>query len=329
MSDITLSIAISRYDHVADLLDGRVRADGLRFRALHLPVEEIFFRMGNFLEFDLAEFSMGKYVAKLAAGDASLVAVPVFPSRVFRHSAVYVRRDAGLREPRDLAGRRVGVPEWGQTATVYTRGWLQHDCEVDLTTIDWVQAGTDDPGRQETAHVAPPPGIRITPVRDRSLSTLILAGEIDALISAREPRPWRAGHPDVVRLVPDARTAEQAYYRRTGIFPIMHVLVMRRDRFERHPWLAANLLTAFTEAKDRSLRRLASVAHPPVALAWCHEYARESRDLMGEDWWPYGIEPNRVTLEAFLQYCHEQGVTRRRVTIDELFPPQVRERYRA
>jgi 4,5-dihydroxyphthalate decarboxylase len=321
--EIELSLAISYYDHVSDLLRGRVRAEGIRLATIDLPVEEIFFRMLMFVEWDVAEFSMAKYVSLVGTGLPPFRAIPVFPSRMFRQSAFYVATGAAISSPSDLAGRRVGIPEWAQTAGIYARAYLQHQCGVRLRDIRWVQAGVNQPGRIEKVMLSLPEGVTIEHVQDRSLNEMLLVGDLDAVISAREPSAFAARDPRISRLWPDHHAREEAYYRETGIFPIMHVIVIKAAMLDRHPWIAMNLFKAFEEAKGNSLRNLSSSLKSAIPIPWSQDAVGEARVLFGDDFWPYGIEPNRHTLGAFLQYCHEQGATNRKVQIEELFPPQL------
>jgi 4,5-dihydroxyphthalate decarboxylase len=323
MARIQLSMAISNYDHVGDLVNGRVRVDGVELTVMELPIEEIFFRMLSFQEWDVSEFSMAKYVSLVGTGTAPFRAIPVFPSRVFRQSAFYVRTSSAIRSPQELAGRRIGVPEWAQTAGIYARAYLQHQCGVRLSDIHWVQAGVNDSGRTEKVSLALPEGVKVEQVHDRSLNEMLLAGDLDGIISAREPAGFLAKDTRIARLWPNYRSVEETYYGQTGIFPIMHVMVVKNETLSSHPWIAMNLFRAFDEAKSNSLRRLASIVNSRVAIPWSHEAYDHARAVLGDNFWPYGIEPNRKTLDAFLQYCNEQGVTQRRVAAEELFPREV------
>lgn len=328
MGKLRLSIALDYYDHVADLVNGRVPIAGIEptFLQIH-PPSQIFFRFLNFREFDVSEISLAKYAALRSQGDLSLIAIPVFTSRVPRHSAIYVRSDGGVSSPRDLAGRRVGVPEWSQTAIVYVRGLLQHDHDLALEEIDWVQAGIDDPGRVEKVEIALPSGIRLRRVPERSLGEMLVDGEIDALIAPNPPRCFRDGDVRVRRLFEDYVALEKQSVATTGVFPIMHLVALRSEIFDRDPWIARSLFDAFDEAKRNSVERMRRVASH-VPLPWSYEAAREAEALLGRDFFPYGLEPNRRTLEAFLQYAHEQGVTAKRLAPEELFPPAVLARYK-
>lgn len=328
MAKIHLTLAIGDYDHVRDFSQGPVRADGIDITHLQLSVEEIFYRFTKFREWDVSEMSFGKYAALISQNDTSLSAIPVFPSRAFRLSSIYVRKDGPIKTARDLAGKRVGIPEWAQTAAVYTRGYLVHEIGIPLTDIEWIQAGVNQPGRVEKVELKLPAGVRYRNAPTRSLSEMLLAGEIDAMMSARPPAPFSENHPNVTRLYPDYRSVEEAYWRKTGIFPIMHVVALRGPLLAEYPWVAMNLLKAFEEAKNRSLARMADATASHVPMPWGFAHAGSVRDLFGADFWPYGIEPNRPTLEAFLRFAYEQGVCHRLVTPEELFPPQVQSRFK-
>jgi 4,5-dihydroxyphthalate decarboxylase len=325
---LSLTLAISHYDHVADLALGRVPVEGIELNVLNLQVEEIFFRMFTYRDFDAAEVSMAKFSSLASQGESPFVGIPVFPSRVPRHSSIYVRRDGPVKQPSDLAGRRVGIPEWAQTAAVYSRGMLRHQYGVDLSSIEWVQAGVDQPGRQEKVKLNLPPGIRYRSAPDKSLGGMLLSGEIDAALSAHPPLCFEQGHPNVTRLFEDYLDLEQRYVKETGIFPIMHTVAIRRDIVERHPWVAMNLFKAFEESKRRSVARALNPTTSALPIPWGYEVARRMQNVVGEELLPYGIEANRTTLEAFLQYAFEQGVLHRRMQPDELFPPQVQRSFR-
>jgi 4,5-dihydroxyphthalate decarboxylase len=326
MTRLRLTLAIGDYDHTRDLALGAVRPDGIELIHLALPVEEIFFRFTKYREWDVSEMSFGKVVSLASQDDRSLVALPVFPSRVFRLSSIYIRGDGPVRSPGDLAGKRIGVPEWAQTAAIYTRGYLAHELGLALADIEWVQAGLNEAGRVEKVALKLPPGIRLRPVRDATLNAMLLGGELDAVLSARPPRGFAEGR--ITRLYPDYREPEEAYFRKTGVFPIMHVVALRRDVFERDPWVAMNLFKAFEEAKRRSLARLADVTASHAPLAWIGDYSARIQRLFGDDPWPYGAEANRPTLEAFLEFAFEQGVCHRRLAVDELFPAELATSYR-
>ena len=322
-----LTLAMSGYDHVRDLETGAVPVEGVDLTVLTLPVEEIFFRFLRYREWHVSELSMAKYVALRAAGDTSLTAIPVFPSRVCRHSSIFVRHD-GPSDPKELSGARIGVPEWAQTASVYTRALLRHEWGIALEDVSWFQAGVNTPGRAEKVTLHLPPGVSLTPVPDRCLDDMLRSGDLDAVFSAHPPESFERGDGDVVRMFPDYQQIEREYVARTGIFPIMHITVIRSDVLESAPWVAANLLTAFEEAKRRSVERISEMTASRIPLPWVPAMVADMRQLLGPDPWPYGVEPNRPTLDAFTRWAAEQGVAARRLEPEELFAPQVLARYK-
>lgn len=307
---LPLTLAISPYDHVRDL-----RAQGIDLTVLELAIEEIFYRFTRWREFDVSEMSFGKVVSLLSQPAADIVPIPVFPSRVFRHSAIYTSK---LKSPKELEGKRVGIPEWAQTAGIYVRGLLQHEYSVDLARIEWVQAGVREPGRVEKVALSLPSGVRIAAAPDKTLAGMLASGELDAVISARDPGGSR--------LFPNYLEVEEAYFRKTRIFPIMHVVVLRREVYERDRWVAMNLFKAFEDAKRVAEARITEIGLSHIPMPWLAEHARRWRDTAGAEPWPYGIDANRPTLEAFLQYAHEQGVATRRLRVEELFAPETLER---
>lgn len=322
MANIHLTVAAGDADHVRDFTCGEVRAEGIDITYLKVHAPEIFHRFLAYREFDVSELSFGMYSSLVSQGERSIAAIPVFPWRVFRLSSFYVREDGPIKRPEDLAGKRIGIPEWAQTATIYARGWLSDYVGVDLKGIEWFQGGTDKPGRAETVKLDLPAGLRVTPVTDRSLSAMLLAGEIDAIITASPPEPFRQGNRGVVRLVKDVQAAELKYWDDTGIYPIMHVVVMRREICDQYPWAPVSLMKAFTQAKDNSLARALTFgsAFPIPMHAY---YALDAQKRLGKDFFPYGIEPNRKTLEAFLKFGRDQGVCHRQLKPEDLFEPQV------
>ena len=328
MSRLALTLALGDYDHTRDLASGVVRADGIDLTHLKLSIEETFFRFLKFREFHVSEMSLAKFAASIAKGDAFFVGIPVFPSRVFRLSSFYIREGGRVKTEADLAGARIGIPEWGQTASVYTRGYLQHELGVPLGRVEWLQAGVNEPGRVEKVKLDLPQGVRYASVADASLNDMLLDGRIDVALSARPPRAFAAGDTRVRRLFPDFQAREEAHYRKTGIFPIMHVIAIRGDVYEDNPWVAMNLLKAFEEAKARSLKRVTDVTASHVPLPWVSDFASRMQSVAGADPFPYGIEANRATLEAFLRYAREQGLCAREMKPEELFVPEVREGYK-
>jgi 4,5-dihydroxyphthalate decarboxylase len=317
---IQLSLALNNYDHVRDVLSGTVRPEGIDLLPLELPIEEIFYRFTKFREWDVSEMSFGKVVSLMSEERPDIVALPVFVSRVFRHSAIYLREGAGIKKPMDLEGKRVGLPEWAQTAGIYVRGMLAHEYDVDLAKIQWFQAGVREPGRVEKVELRLPPGVNIKRAADKTLVGMLEAGELDAVMSAREI--------SAPRLFPDYRVLEAEYWKKTRIFPIMHVLVMKRDVYERDRWIAMNLFKAFDEARRRSMARVRELGLSHLPVAWMSDHTKQWIALAGDDFWPYGIEPNRPTLEAFFQYAYEQGVAKKRLRMEDVFAPETREQFR-
>lgn len=322
MARLTLSVATGDYDRTRPLIDGSVAIDGVTPVHMALDPEEIFFRAFRHAEFDVCELSLSSFTVKAAAGASDYVGVPVFLSRAFRHTSITIRTDRGIRTPQDLRGRRVGLPEYQLTACVWARALLQEDFGVAPEEITWVRGGIEQPGRPEKIAVALPPGVRVEAAPDgASLSQLLAAGEIDALVSPRAPSCQDDGVSPVGWLFADPMAAAQDYFRRTRIFPIMHLLGVRRSLAEAHPWLPAALLKAFTRAKQVAEQRLADTSATKVTLPFVEEQLAQARALMGPDFWSYGVAPNRTTLDAFLHHHHAQGLSPRRLAVEELFHP--------
>jgi 4,5-dihydroxyphthalate decarboxylase len=329
MSKLNLSIAIGNYDRVRPLIDGDVAIDGVDPVFMTLGPEEIFFRAFRGAEFDICELSMSSFAVKTAAGDNPYIGVPVFPSRMFRHTSIYIRTDRGIKSPADLRGRRLGTPEYQLTACVWARIILDDDHGVKPSDIRWVRGGLEQPGREEKIALNLPPGLVLEDApRDTTLSAMLDAGEIDGIVAPRAPSGFEQGNPRIVWLFPDPAAAATAYFQRTRIFPIMHVLGVKRELVARHPWLPAALLKAFTAAKASALAALTDTSATKVTLPFVEESLRAARQLMGDDYWSYGLEPNRHVLDTFLRHHHEQGLSSRRLDPAELFHPGTLEHYR-
>jgi 4,5-dihydroxyphthalate decarboxylase len=324
MGKLRLTLAVSQYDHVNDLRTGEVAPEGIDLVCLNLQIEEIFWRFAKYREWDISEMSWANYVSFRASGDDSLTAIPVFPSRVHRISSIYFREGGGIVTPADLAGKRVGVPEWVQTAGIYARGFLTHECGIALQDIEWYQGGVNQPGREEKSPFILPRGITLTQIRDRTLDEMLAAGELDAIITAHAPDSFGRGQgPGATVRFADVQRLEEEYWRKSGIFPIMHLIAIRADVLRQYPWVATNLYTAFEQAKRRAVRRLFSHTSSQIALAWAPFIAERMREFFPGEYWPYGIEPNRVTLEAFLRYCCEQGICSEPIALQSLFAREV------
>jgi 4,5-dihydroxyphthalate decarboxylase len=327
-TNLSLSVAVGDYDRTRPLVDGTVRIDGVDPVFMLLEPEEIFFRAFRHAEFDICELSLSSYTVKTARGDNPYVGVPVFPSRAFRHTSVYIRTDRGIATPADLKGRRIGVPEYQLTANVWARMILA-DHGVEPRDVHWLRGGYDDPGRVEKIALDLPPDVRLESIPEgTTLSGLLAAGEIDAVIGPRAPSCFEAGHPHVGRLWADPVAAASDWYRRHGHFPIMHLVGVRRDLVERHGWLPAAVAKAFTRAKTVGLARLSDTSATKVTLPFVEERLGEARGLLGADFWSYGFEANRRTLDAFLAAHHAQGLSIRRLASEELFHPNTLESHR-
>jgi len=315
---LELSVAIGDYDRTRALIDGSVAIDGVRPVVMTLPPEEIFFRAFRHAAFDICELSLSSLTVKTSAGDCPYVGVPAFVSRAFRHT-IYVRKDR-IRRPEDLKGRRVGVGEYQLTANVWARALLADDCGVAPADVIWVRGGLEEPGRPEKIELDLPPAIRLEAApAGATLSAMLAAGAIDGIVSPRMPSCHADGISNVGWLFDDPMAVARDYYRRTGIFPIMHLVGVRRTLAERHPWLAAAVLKAFTQAKSVAQERLADTAATKVTLPFVEEQLSAVRALMGEDYWSYGLAANVATLEAFLRHHHAQGLSKRLLAPAELF----------
>ena len=319
---VELSVALGDYDRTRPLLDGAVRIDGAMPIFLTLSPEEIFFRAFRHADFDVCELSLSSFVVRSARGDNPYIAVPVFLSRAFRHSAIVVRTDRGIGSPRDLRGRRIGTPEYQLTACVWARGLLQDEFGLDPAEVRWVRGGMEQPGRVEKLDLELPAGVRLEEAPPGcTLPELLERGEIEGLVGPRLPPQVRDPNAHVGWLFPDPTGAAMEYFQRTRIFPIMHVLGVRRALVERHPWLPMTLTKAFGQAKAAASVRLRDTSASQIMLPFLEEQLLVTERLMGEDFWPYGLEPNRRTLETFLRYHREQGLSRRELAVEELFHP--------
>ena len=323
MSLLNLSIATTDYDHFRDFRQGVVKAEGVDLNWLNLGHHECFARFTANREFDLSELSFAKFAAQVTRDDSDIIGLPVICSRLFRFSSFYVNVKSGIRTAADLRGKKIGSPEWAHSAAVYMRGWLHNEMDVKLTDVHWYQAGANAPGREEKVELNLPEGLKLTRVADKSLSELLAAGDIDCAIIARPPTCFLEGHPDVVRLFPEYLEQEEAYYDRTKVWPIMHIIAMRKRILDEHPWVARNLYNAFQESKRRSIERLLDPAVSRYPLPWLSTYARSMRDRFGGDPFPYGVEENRPTWEQMALYTWQQGIAHRQFTPEEIFPPGI------
>jgi 4,5-dihydroxyphthalate decarboxylase len=329
MSKLRLTLACWDYDRTRALADGRVSPEGIDLNFLPLHVEETFFRMLRNREFDVAEMSLSSYCVSLMREDPAFVAIPVFPSRFFRHSCIFVSARSGIREPKDLVGKRVGVPEYQMTAPVWIRGILADEYDVDPASVTYLTGGEEEPGRDEKLKLNLPDRFKVTPIGpEQTLSAMLADGEIDALHTARTPSTFYSRPDDVRRLFPDFVAAEKDYFRRTGLFPIMHVVAIRRSVYEANRWIAQSLFKAFQQAQAVTYENLAVTSAMTTMLPWQVAAVEEARTELGDDWWPYGVARNRAVLDTFLRYHHEQGLSARRLTVEELFAPETFEAFK-
>jgi 4,5-dihydroxyphthalate decarboxylase len=329
VAKLPITIACGDYDRVRAIKDGLVRVEGCEVTFLPLEPEELFFRAFRHEEFDVAEMSMGSYISAVARKDAAYIAIPVFPSRMFRHSSIYIRTDRGIASPKDLKGKIVGTPEYQLTAILWARGMLDDEYGVLPSAFKWRTGGLHEPGRIEKTATRLPPGIDIAPIGEHeTLDKLLEEGKIDAIIAPRPPHCFERKAPHIGRLFPDSRGAERDYFKKTGMFPIMHTIGIRRDLAERHAWLANSLFNAFLEAKTMCLAKLRLYAALPVTLPWLVDELDETVELMGQDFWPYGVGPNRKTLDAMARYSFKHGPAAREVSVDELFVKSTLERFK-
>jgi 4,5-dihydroxyphthalate decarboxylase len=322
MTKLQLSVAMGDYDRTRPLVDGRAQVDGVDLIPMLLTPEEMFFRAFRHRAFDISELSLSSYSISVARGEAHYVAVPVFLSRAFRHTSVYIRTDRGIDTPQDLRGRRIGIAEYQLSANVWIRGILEEEHGVKPADVTWVRGGMDTPGRPEKIKVALPPEVTVEEAPEgATLNVMLAAGEIDGFIGPRAPRCFAEGAPNVGRLWRDSMAAAEDWFERTRIFPIMHVLGLRRTLAEEHPWLPGALLKGFAQAKRIAEEALADTSATKVTMPFVEDTLDRARRLMGPDPWSYGLGPNAHVLDRFLDYHAAQGLSPRRVKVEELFHP--------
>lgn len=321
MAKLQLSVAMGDYDRTRALLDGTVQIDGVDPVYMTLSPEETFFRAFRNTEFDISEMSFSSYLVKAANGECPYVAVPVFLSRAFRHTSIYVRKDR-IKRPQDLKGCRIGVPEYQLTANVWARAILQDDYGVSPADVTWVRGGIDEPGRPEKIKLRLPSDVRMedAPEGD-TISAMLDRGDIDGFIAPRPPGGAAAKNPNVGWLFDDPTTVAKDYYKRTGVFPIMHVVGVRKELAAQHSWLPGAVLKAFEQAKIATLDKLGDTSATKVTLPFVEEQLKAARESMGQDYWSYGVAANRPTLEAFVRHHHAQGLSSRLMAVDEIFHP--------
>jgi 4,5-dihydroxyphthalate decarboxylase len=320
MKRIRLTLACWPYDRTRALADGSVRMEGIDLVYLPLEVEETFWRQARFQEFDASEMSLSSYVKTLNSDKPPFIAIPVFPSRSFRHSCIFVSAKSGIKRPEDLKGRRVGAPEYQMTAPVWIRGILSDDFGVKVTDVQHFSGGEEEPGRVEKLKLDLPAHIKYSPIGPtQTISRMLADGELDAFVTARAPSTFYSEPDKVKRLFPDFVEREKEFYRRTKIFPIMHTVVIKREVYDANPWIAQALVKGFSHAKEICMAQLNQTHVLATMLPWLGSHVEEAKRELGEDWWPYGLEANRHVLETFLRHHHEQGLSKRRFTPEEIF----------
>ena len=326
---LRLSLACWNYDRTRALMDGRVQVDGVDLTYLTLPVEETFFRMLRHHEFDASEMSLSSYVLSLSSPSPPFIAIPVFPSRFFRHSCIYVTSKSGIREPKELIGKRIGTPEYQMTAGVWIRGILSDEYNVPAQSAFYFTGGEEEPGRDEKIALSLPPEFKVQPISaNKTLSRMLENGELDAFQTARAPSVFTSGSGKVRRLFENYPEVEREYYHQTKIFPIMHTVVIRRDVYAKYPWVAQSLYKAFVLAQREVYRELHETAALHYMLPWLLPHVAETEKLMGADFWPYGLERNLQTLTTFLRYSREQGLSKRDLAPRDLFAPESLESFK-
>ena len=323
MGRLNFSFACTPYDRMFPLIDGTVEPEGMDLNFISLSPEEIFYRQLKFEEWDASEMSLSSYIMAKSKGDDSLIAIPAFPSRFFRHSAIYINTNKGINKPEDLKGKMIGVPEYQMTAALWVRGILQDEYGVYPQEIYWRSGGQESPGREEKISLQLPAEIDYKSIpQNKTLSQMLDLGEIDALISARAPSTFYKESSNVARLFPDYPEVEKEYYLKTNIFPIMHTVVIKKNIYEKNPWVAMSLYKALKKSKEIILERAQDWTALHITLPWLMSEVERTKEIMGSDWWPYGIQDNKTTLEKACAYSFEQGLSEKMMTIEELFAPE-------
>jgi 4,5-dihydroxyphthalate decarboxylase len=324
MAKLPLTIACGDYDRTRAIKDGATEIEGCEVNYLPLYPEEAFFRAFKYTEFDVSELSFSSYIRTTAAGTSEYIGIPAFVSRLFRHSGIYVRVGSGIEKPEDLRGKRVGLPEYQITAVVWMRGMLQHEYGVNPSEIEWHSGGQEEAGRSERTPLRPIPGVNIKAIPDdKTLVAMLEAGELDALFTARAPSSFLKRQPHIRRLFPKFRETERDYYEKTGLFPIMHLIGIKKTLTDKHPWVATSVYKAFVEAKAIAVDRLHDVNALLTTLPWLVAETEQTEDVMGRDFWRYGVKENAKEIDALTTYAFEQGLVDRKLTAHDLFHPSM------
>jgi 4,5-dihydroxyphthalate decarboxylase len=320
MKMLALTLACGNYDRTRAIMDGRVRIEGCKINYIPLEPEEVFFRAARHEEFDVAELSFNSYILQTSRNESRYIGIPAFVSRCFRHSMIYVRTDRRLREPADLKGKLVGVPEYQLTALVWMRGILEDEYGVKPSDIRWRSGGQEQPGRKERARIDLPKDIDLQPIPGgETLASMLLEGELDAVMTARAPSCFLNKAPNIDRMFPNHREVERAYYKKTGLYPIMHLIGIRKSLAAQYPWLPVSAFKAFAQAKAAAMYDLRTLAAPNLMLPWTEAETLETMSLMGDDFWRYGVNENRREIDTLARYSHQQGLAQRIVPVEEMF----------
>ncbi len=326
MSKLSISLACCNYDRTQAIFDGRAPIEGCEVFATPMVPEEAFHRAFKYQEFDVTELSFSSYMMVTSRGESPYIGVPAFVSRLFRHSSIYIRTDRGINGAADLKGKIIGVPEYQMTAALWVRGILEDEYGVKATDISWRNGGLEEAGREERAPLNLPESIDLQSLpKDQTLSEWFRDGKLDAIISARAPSCYLEGDPNITRLFPNYAVAERKYYASAGMFPIMHLIGIRKSLYEKHPWLAVNVYNAFVKAKQICAEEQAQIGHLHTTLPWPLEALEEAKRLMGDDYWAYGVDANAKELDAITRYSFDQGLSERKLSPDELFAPSTYE----
>ncbi|MDB5939981.1 MAG: 4,5-dihydroxyphthalate decarboxylase [Polaromonas sp.] len=329
MSKLKINFGCWDYDRTRAMQRGQVQPSGIDLNYVEMPVEETFFRMLRHKEFEVSEMSLSSYVISCFQPDPPFIAIPVFPSRMFRHSCIYVNSDSNIRGPKDLIGKRVGNPEYQMTAPTWIRGILAEHYGVPVDSVTYYTGGEEEPGRPEKLKLDLPANIKVQSIGPtQTLSQMLLDGEIDALYTARMPSCFLQGKGKVKRLFPDYASVERDYFRETGVFPIMHTVVLRRDVYAANRWAAQSLMKALVEAQDLAYHALNDTTTLTTMLPWLTSHVEDVRAEMGEDFWPYGFDKNKTTLATFLRYSYEQGLSKHLLEPRDLFAPETMESFK-
>ena len=329
MSNLKITMAGGRYDRTRSLIDGSVKPEGIDLEYLEMPIEEVFWRLLRYSEFDVAECSLAYYLISKSQGGSDYVAIPVFPSRCFRHGFIFINRKSGIRSPSDLAGKTIGIPEYSMTAMLWLRGLFEHDYGVPPSAVKWRVGGIEQPDRADRMDVRIKADVDVKLIpNDACLNGMLEEGTIDVLISPRVPSSYRQGHPDVVRLFPNYKEEEKRYYARTGFVPIMHTVVIRKSLYESQPWIAQSLFKAFRESGKRCEEMMLDVNALPYCLPWYLPALEETIETFGRDFWPEGVAENWKNVEALMTFAKEQGLIDRLFKPEELFAPNTLKEFR-